>query len=361
MRKSLRVVHVVPAMFSPTDGIVGGAERYVHELARHMAESAHTTLLSFGNEDRTEVCGPLRIRVLGHSHFVRGQRSNPISAGLLGELRKADTIHCHQQHVVASSVSAAFGRLTGKRVFVTDLGGGGWDVSGYVSTDNWYRGHLHISEYSRRIFGHAESRRARVILGGVDTTKFSPDASVVRDGSVLFVGRLAPHKGIDVLIESMPADVRLDVIGRPFDDAYLRHLYTLSEGRFVVWHHDCDDAALVQAYRRASCVVLPSVYESAWSRRTEVPELLGQTLLEAMACGAPVVCTNVASMPEIVLDGHCGAIVPPNDAPALGDAVRRIARDSLLGARLGSAGRLRTLQTFTWQSVVDRCMAAYAS
>ena len=361
MKTSQRVVHVVPAMFSTTDGIVGGAERYVHELARHMAEATNTTLLTFGNEDRTETCGPLRIRVLGHSHFVRGQRSNPISAGLLGELRKADTIHCHQQHVVASSVSAVFGRLTGKPVFVTDLGGGGWDISGYVSTDSWYRGHLHISEYSRRIFGHAESPRARVILGGVDTKKFSPDASVVRDGSILFVGRLAPHKGIDMLIESMPADVRLDVIGRPFDDTYLRHLYVLSEGKSVVWHHDCDDVALVNAYRRASCVVLPSVHESAWSKRTEVPELLGQTLLEAMACGAPVVCTDVASMPEIVLDGDCGTIVPPNDLPALGNAVRRIAHDRELGTRLGSAGRRRALELFTWQSVVDRCLAAYAA
>lgn len=360
-QSNTRIVHVVPAPFSSTDGVIGGAERYVHELARHMADVRPTTLVSFGVHDRSEECGPLSIRVLGQSYFVRGQRTNPIATGLLAELRKADIIHCHQQHVVASSLSAAFGRLTSTPVFVTDLGGGGWDVSGYFSTDRWYRGHLHISEYSRRIFGHAENPRAHVILGGVDSVKFSPDATVTRDGSVLFVGRLAPHKGIDLLIEALPAAIPLRVIGRPFDDAYLRHLYTLAEGKSVMWDHNCDDRSLVTAYRRSSCVVLPSVYQSAWSKRTAVPELLGQTLLEAMACGAPVVCTNVASMPEIVLDGVCGAVVAPNDVPALRAAIGAIVANPTLGERLGSAGRQRVLDVFNWMRVVDRCLKAYTS
>ena len=54
-------------------------------------------------------------------------------------------------------------------MFVTDLGGGGFDVSAYVSTDRWFHGHLHISEYSRKVAGHERNPRARVILGGVDT------------------------------------------------------------------------------------------------------------------------------------------------------------------------------------------------
>ena len=66
------------------------------------------------------------------------------------------------------------------------------------------------------------------------------------------------------------------------------------------------------------CVVLPSVYRSA-AGETKVPELLGQTLLEGMACGLPAVCTRVASMPEVVDDGVTGFVVPPNDPTALGE------------------------------------------
>ena len=106
-------------------------------------------------------------------------------------------VHCHQQHVLASSLSALFCRLTARRVFVSDLGGGGWDISGYVSTDKWFNRHLHISEYSRKINGQSANPKASVIFGGVDLNKFSPDTSVPRNGKVLFVGRILPHKGID--------------------------------------------------------------------------------------------------------------------------------------------------------------------
>ena len=110
---------------------------------------------------------------------------------MLREILGADIVHCHQQHVLMSSTAAAVCRATGRRVFVTDLGGGGWDISAYVSTDGWFHGHLHISEYSRNVFGHQNAPTARVILGGVDTAKFSPGEGVQRDGGVS-VRRPAP-------------------------------------------------------------------------------------------------------------------------------------------------------------------------
>ena len=113
-----------------------------------------TRLVTFGARDREERVGSLAIRVIGGAWFVRGQRSNPSPPRLIGEVRRADVVHCHQQHMVMSSLAAADDAVFGGRVFCTDLGGGGWDVSAYMSTDSWYHGHLHISEYSRRIAGH---------------------------------------------------------------------------------------------------------------------------------------------------------------------------------------------------------------
>src|SRR5438034_1370261 len=138
-----KVTHVVPALFRQNDGVIGGAERYAFELARHMADLVPTTLVSFGKRSSEETFGSLKVKVLGHTHFVRGQRTNPISFSLLSVIRSADVLHCHQQHVVASSIAATICRLMKRKVFVTDLGGGGWDVSAYLNTDNWYRGHLH--------------------------------------------------------------------------------------------------------------------------------------------------------------------------------------------------------------------------
>src|SRR5262245_53235001 len=158
----MRVVHVVPALFGP-DGIVGGAERYAFELARHMAAQVPTALVTFGDRTRREQVGPLEVRVLGAPWYVMGQRSNPFHVRLFTELRSAEIVHCHQRHVVMSSAAALWCRVLGRRVFVSELGGGGWDVSAYVSTDGWFHGHLHLSDYSRRVYEHQGAATARVI------------------------------------------------------------------------------------------------------------------------------------------------------------------------------------------------------
>jgi hypothetical protein len=129
----LRVLHIVPALFDSDEGIVGGAERYALELARHMAGETQTTLVTFGERERQETLGPLKIRVIGNPWYVRGQRTNPISLSLGSEVRKADVIHCHQQHVLASSLAALACRLTGRRVFVSDLGGRCWIINDYFT------------------------------------------------------------------------------------------------------------------------------------------------------------------------------------------------------------------------------------
>ena len=177
----------------------------------------------------------------------------------------------------------------------------------------------------------------------------------------MFVGRLMPHKGVNDLIEALPAGLTLELIGRPYHDRFFADLKRLAAGKSVVFRPDCDDADLVRAYRRALCVVLPSVYRTMYGDETRVPELLGQTLLEGMACGIPAVCTNVASMPEVVVDGMTGFVVPPNDPAALREKLEWL-RDHPEGvSRLGRAGRQRVLQTFTWPAVVAKCLEAYTA
>lgn len=354
-----RVLHIVPALFGAGDGVLGGAERYAFELARSMAEVVPTRLLTFGEREREEMVGKLSVRVCSSYYRVRGQASNPLSFAMIGELLKADIVHCHQQHVIPSSVTALFCRTIRKRVFVTDHGGGAWDISAYVSTDRWFRGHLHVSEYSRKVFGHSGEPWAHVILGGVDSTKFSPGSTSSANAGVVFAGRLLPHKGVDSIIEAMPSDLPLHIIGQPMDDRYYELLRSLAQGKKVEFHHDFSDHQLVQAYSQALCVVLPSVYRTVYGQEGKIPELLGQTLLEGMACGRPVICTDVASMPEIVRDGITGFVVPPNDPIALRARICWLREHPCEALRMGQAARQRVLEHFTWDAVVQRCMRIY--
>jgi glycosyltransferase involved in cell wall biosynthesis len=355
----VRVLHLVPALFDADDGIVGGAERFAYELARHMAREVPTRLVAFGDRPRETGVDELAVRVIGNPWYVRGQRTNPIALSLLGELRRADIVHCHQRFVLASSLAALFCRLTGRRVFVTDLGGGGWDLSAYFSTDQWYHGHLHLSDFSRRGYGHAEKAFAHVIRAGVDADKFSPLPTPVRRDEVIFVGRLMPHKGIDVLIDALPADQSLEIFGRQFEQRYLTDLQRMARCKRVTFHRQAEDSEVIAAYRRALCVVLPSVNRTMYGEVSHASELLGQTLIEGMACGAPAICTAVGGMPEVVIDGATGFVVPPSDARALGERIRWLRENPDKATRMGAAGRQLVLDKFTWPRVVRRCLEIY--
>ena len=90
-----------------------------------------------------------------------------------------------------------------------------------------------------------------------------------------------------------------------------------------------------------------------------MPELLGQTLLEAMACGTPVICTRVASMPEIVDDGVTGFIVEAGDRSGLSERLRWFATHPDESAAMGAAGRRKVLERFQWSGVVQRLPRRY--
>jgi glycosyltransferase involved in cell wall biosynthesis len=175
----------------------------------------------------------------------------------------------------------------------------------------------------------------------------------------LFVGRLLPHKGIADLIAALPDTIALDIVGPMNATGAVDSLRSQSAGKAIAFHHDVGDPVLVEMYRRALCLVLPSVYRTPDGQYSDVPELLGQTLLEGMACGTPVICTRVASMPEIVEDGVSGFVVGPGDHAALRSRLEWLAAHPVEADAMGAAGRARVLAHFRWADVVDRCLDAY--
>jgi glycosyltransferase involved in cell wall biosynthesis len=170
-----------------------------------------------------------------------------------------------------------------------------------------------------------------------------------------------PHKGVRYLVEAATREVPVVLVGQPYEPAYMDVLRGLAEGKDVEFRHDSRDEDLVAAYQQALCVVLPSVYSDDEGHMTRVPELLGQTLLEGMACGIPAVCTDVASLPEVVEDGVSGFVVPPNDPGAIRDKLLWLEAHPDEAERMGQAARRRVLDRFGWSEVVRRCLDAYAA
>ena len=352
----MKVLFTSPALFGAA-GVYGGGERYAYRLAQAVAARVErATLLAAADRDDEWSEGPLRVVARRPWAWVRGQRANPLPRGLARELAAADVVHCFQQHIVATSLAIAGGVVLRKPVFATDLGGGGWDLSAYVDTARWSAGLLHLSRYAQEVAGRTGHPADAVLLGGTD----GPVARRGEDrGQVLYVGRLLPHKGADLLIEAAEAHWDVTIVGAALDRRFEGDLRRLAAGRRVTFLPTADDAALEAAYAAAAVVVVPSRWRDRYGNESRVPELLGLVALEAAARGIPVVASDVASLPEIVEDGVTGLLFPSGEVAELRARVNALLADPARRHAMGRAAQARVAERFTWAGAASVAVGAY--
>jgi glycosyltransferase involved in cell wall biosynthesis len=226
-----------------------------------------------------------------------------------------------------------------------------------------------ISESTRAMVApYAGGRPVAVIPYGVPLpegdartgTRGEPDAGAASHGPprILFVGRLVARKGVDRLLEGLATiadrEWRLEIVGfGPERDPLERRAGELGLSGRVEFLGRVSSDALVAAYRRATCFVLPATLDE----RADT-EGLGVVLLEAMSYGVPVVATRMGGIVDIVENGRTGVLV--EDEPAeLARGVASILDDPERARALGSAGRASVRERFGWDSIVDRLDAVY--
>jgi alpha-maltose-1-phosphate synthase len=211
-----------------------------------------------------------------------------------------------------------------------------------------------ISDRLRRSFiedfGIAPERVHAVRAGpNFDPAEVPGERAPVREPNILFVGTQFQRKGGDVLLEafrvvrrSLPA-ARLTIIGP-------RDLAIADEGVDMVGHLRQDDPSarrrLLDAYASAAVYCLPTRYEP-----------FGISYLEAMYFGVSCVGTDTGAVPEMIINGETGYLVPVDDAAALADRLLALLTNAELAARMGDAGRRRAREVFTWPAAIDRMLA----
>ncbi len=198
----------------------------------------------------------------------------------------------------------------------------------------------------------AKRDRVAVIPEGVNE-RYRPLAQPPYAKVVLYVGRQDPYKNLAVLIkafarvrEVVPGSV-LRVIGPPdkrYPEAFelARELGILPH---IDWHGYVDNEGLLDAYQQAAVLVLPTRYEG-----------FGLPVLEAMACGTPVVCSNVSSLPEVA--GDAALMAAPGDVPALAEHIVNVLTRPELARDLREKGLARAAQ-FTWRKTAELTLKAY--
>lgn len=350
------MLHVSPTSFG-REGIFGGGERYPYELAKAMARSCPVTFLTFGSRPQRFRDGDLHVRVLRTRGRWKGSEVNPLAEGLLAEVGRADVVHVHQWESIVANACVTIGHAMRKRTFATDHGGSGPNYWRSLRLHRLLTGFVPVSSFGAAFYPEMRDR-THVMVGGVDTVRFSPDARVARRPRVVFVGRLLPHKGIDRVIDAIPASLELLVVGRPYDATYREYLGRRARGKRVEFREHLEDDELVEAYRSSRVAILPSVYQPTYGPASPNPELLGLTLLEAMACGTPAVCTEVGGMPEVVRHDHTGFVVDPDDLGALAGSLGRLVHEDALFEQM-SAASLATARALSWAVIAARCLTLY--
>lgn len=199
---------------------------------------------------------------------------------------------------------------------------------------------------------------ARLIPLGVDLSRFrAEDRPPPGDPGVVvgYAGRLEEHKGVGVLLDAVAREprLRLRIAGAGADADALRNRASAPSlaGR-VEFVGPLDADGLARFYRSVHVVAVPSLTTPSWK------EQFGRVVVEAMACGAPVVASDSGALPDVV--EHAGVLVPEGDPEALADALVRVGTDPDLSAELREAG-LRRAEACDWRRVAERYVDLYRS
>ena len=173
---------------------------------------------------------------------------------------------------------------------------------------------------------------------------------------VLFVGRMLALKGVDVLVRAIPEILRkvgkdeiLFIFAGPGDyDRFYRTLATQGVKSNFLFTGPLSKEAIIQIMKKSAVLVLPSYIENC-----------PYTVLEAMACGTPVVASNVGGLPEIIKNNYDGILVNPGSSNALTDAVVNLLLDKSLSNLIGQRGKETIERKFSWQANLNKFVDAY--
>jgi glycosyltransferase involved in cell wall biosynthesis len=290
-----------------------------------------------------------------HTHLLKADMLGALVATLAGRrARLVASKHNDERVLLRPAVSLVHGLVGGlprRTIVLSDHVGRFFERHGGLRPERLRRIYYGLDpEPFERAAREAPERRAalRAELGlGPDDVVFT------------CVARFAPQKAHDVLLagfararrpEGAPA-LRLLLVGDdPFGDGRRR-------AEALARELDLGARAVFAGIRRDVPRVLAAsdafVMSSLW-------EGLGLVFLEAMAAGLPVLATRVSAVPEVVVDGETGLLVPPSDAATLAAGIERLAADPDLRRRLGAAGRARVRERFGLERMVEETLAVYA-
>lgn len=337
----MRVLHITPALFGA--GKRGGGERYVSELVRAQRDLGLDV----------EVAVVPSIFRATTARRESSWRRPPLR--VLAELvQRAQVVHVHQLNTPGFDYAAVLCRLIKRPLVLTDHGGGLLTPGRALGSTRlrFVNAAAFVSSWSRKdvdprgaispweiVFGGGDHLPSATPSGRHDPERFD----------FLFVGRLLPHKGAHIALESLPRGSSICIAGEARDPSYLQVLKDLATGKDVTFEHDVADNQLTALYRSARMLVVPSV-RTYGSEAYERPELLGLVALEALCAGTRVIASDVGGLGE-VMRAAGQTVVPDGDVAAWTEAMSSAMRQANTSSQQPSP--------MTWERVARQCVSLY--
>ena len=359
---------------------VGGLGRHVYHLSRALlrlgAEVTVVTRSGYGHPDVWDDDGVSVVAVspngLHPPDFVTwaAQFNVGLLEAVLGELpeKRFDLVHAHDWIVAyaARALKHAWRAPLVATIHATEHGrqcGLHTAMQQHISETEWWLCYEacrvvtcsgYMKDEVQRVFG-VPGDKVRVIPNGISGSWFSVTREPSPEPLIIFVGRLVPEKGPQVVVDAMPeiADefphARLVLAGDgPMEGELRRRIYRAGLGKVVDLAGRLDDAGLRELYSKAWAAAFPSSYEP-----------FGIVALEAMATGVPCVVGDAGGLSEIVSDGSTGLKVRPNDPGALAGALKALLRDGALRCEIAGMAKSAALTDYSWDDVADKTLEVY--
>ena len=387
-------VDIVTKEYPPE--IYGGAGVHVTELVKALRKSIEVQVRAFGQgrdeADTSSYTVPVELGSANPAIQTLG-----VDLEIIGDVAGADVVHSHTWyanfaghlasllHGIPHVVTAH--SLEPLRPWKAEQLGGGYAVSSYIEQTAYEHATavVAVSEGMRRdilrSYPTLDPEKVRVIYNGIDVDAWHPrtDHALLERfaidpnrPSVVFVGRITRQKGLPYFLRAaalLPPEVQIVLCAGAPDtpqimaevEGLVRDLQRTRDG--VVWIDEFlqrDDLCAILT--SATTFVCPSIYEP-----------LGIVNLEAMACGAAVVGTATGGIPEVVVDGVTGRLVPidqvqdgtgtPTDPDRfvadLAATLAEVVADPERARAYGAAGRERAATAFSWQAIADATESLY--
>ena len=217
----------------------------------------------------------------------------------------------------------------------------------------------HVLKDVKKYAQNLDENKVRYIHNAVDIDRFKPgDKQLVNN--LLYVGRVNNEKGVEDLIRASKSlvsrfpSVKLFIVGSdPTGGRYVEQLKALASklgvDKNIVFIGSVPNREMPSYYQKASVFLFAS----------HGGDGIPRSILEAMACGVPVVATEIAGIPEAVKEGVTGFLVPPRNPQSIAEKTATILGDQDLRARLGNNARQKIEEELSWEKVIPRILAIF--